>query len=277
MFESTQAQAPCLPVCAKGTCLTSDQPVLQIRNLSVRYGARYAFRDISVDIQPCSVTAWIGPSGSGKSTFLSCFNRLIDLYPECHASGSIVWGGMEILDRSLELRSLRTKIGMVFQKPNPFPTSIKKNLTMPLKEHKRLKNMDEVVEKSLKEVGLWNEVKDRLNAPALGLSGGQQQRLCIARTLALEPEVILFDEPCSALDPLSSTVIEELIHGLRNRCSVMIVTHNLAQARRIADDIGVFWTVEEGYGRLVEFGSAQQIFEAPKVAQTDSYIRGKVG
>ncbi len=264
-------------LCKAGVCLTDDKPMMQIRNLSVRYGSQYAIYNVSADISACSVTAWIGPSGCGKSTFLSCFNRLIDLYPKCKASGSIRWDKDELLDPGINVRNLRTRVGMVFQRPNPFPVSIKKNITLPLKEHGRSQESDETVEKTLREVGLWNEVKDRLNASALSLSGGQQQRLCIARTLALEPDLILFDEPCSALDPLSTQVIEDLIDSLRHRCSVMIVTHNLAQARRVADDIGVFWTVEGGFGQLIEFGKAQQIMEAPRNRQTAAYINGLVG
>ncbi|MCX6127718.1 MAG: phosphate ABC transporter ATP-binding protein [Proteobacteria bacterium] len=264
------------PICKDGTCLTDASPLIHIRDLSVRFGSQYALQNITAEISPCSITAVIGPSGSGKTTFLSCFNRLIDFLPNCKASGSIRWAGREILDPRLDLRALRTQIGMVFQKPNPFPLSIYKNISLPLKEHRRHHQIEEKIETALRDVGLWDEVKDRLNASALSLSGGQQQRLCIARTLALEPEIILFDEPCSALDPMASALIEDLIHNLRHRFSVLIVTHNLAQARRVADDVAVFWTLD-GKGSLIEFGKTEQIFYAPRHYQTAAYITGKAG
>ena len=276
MTEISCEKANFIPRCQDGTCVTSSEPYIRVQNLSVRYGSRYAFEGITADLSPCSITALIGPSGCGKTSFLSCFNRLIDLYPQCYASGSIKIGGTEILAPSVDVRALRTRVGMVFQKPNPFPISIRKNITMPLKEHGLTLELEARVESVLRDVGLWDEVKDRLDSPALKLSGGQQQRLCIARCLALEPEIILFDEPCSALDPISSARIEELIYGLRQRFSVMIVTHNLAQARRIADDVAVFWMLE-GKGRLIEFGSAQQVFEAPRHRQTAAYLSGQAG
>lgn len=276
MKDTSRTDAGFIARCENGICLTSGKALIRVKDLSVRYGKHVALQNVSLDVAPCGITALIGPSGCGKTTFLSCFNRMIDLLPGCQASGSIVWAGRNLLAPDINLRALRRQIGMVFQKPNPFPLSIRKNITMPLREHGQKLGLEESLEKVLREVGLWNEVKDRLDAPALKLSGGQQQRLCIARTLALKPEIILFDEPCSALDPAASATIEELIYSLRQNFSVMIVTHNLAQARRIADDVGVFWAGSEG-GRLIEFGQVQQVFDAPRASQTAAYISGRAG
>ena len=217
----------------------------------------------------------VGPSGSGKTSFLMCLNRLIDLVPHCHVSGKLLLENQEVLSPDIDVLELRRRVGMIFQKPNPFPMSIRKNLEFPLKEHgiTSQKKVNDLSQKALMDVGLWNEVKDRLDTPALGLSGGQQQRLCIARALVLSPEVLLMDEPCSALDPLSSGVVEDLIFSLRGQYTVVIVTHNLAQARRIADYVGLFWT-QEGTGQLIEFGPAHQIFQHPQQDVTAAYING---
>jgi phosphate transport system ATP-binding protein len=203
-------------------------------------------------------------------------NRLSELIPGCKVTGSIRLESEEILDSNLDLVQLRRRIGMIFQKPNPFPFSIRKNLSFPLKEHGITKGLDALLEEALQDVGLWKEVKDRLDAPAQALSGGQQQRLCLARALVLKPEVLLLDEPCSALDPIASGVVEDMIVRLRGRFTVVVVTHNLAQARRIADHVGVFW-VHDGAGQLIEFGSAQQIFETPAHDLTKAYVSGQRG
>ena len=204
-----------------------------------------------------------------------CLNRLVDLIPNCRVSGNLFLGDLNLFSPDIDVLQLRRRVGMIFQKPNPFPMTIRKNLEFPLKEHgiaKQTKS-DDLIQKALMDVGLWNEVKDRLDAPALGLSGGQQQRLCIARSLVLSPEVLLMDEPCSALDPLSSGIVEDLIFSLRGQYTVVIVTHNLAQARRIADYVGVLWA-ENGAGQLVESGPTRQIFEHPQQDLTSAYING---
>jgi phosphate transport system ATP-binding protein len=224
------------------------------------------------------VTALVGPSGCGKTSLLMTLNRLTDLVPSATITGRLFLGDQNVLDPQLDVIHHRRRVGMIFQKPNPFPLSIRKNLQFPLREHgiKNRGHIEQIIETTLTDVGLWNEVKDRLDTPALALSGGQQQRLCIARALALEPEVLLLDEPCSALDPISSGVVEDRISSLRARYTIVIVTHNLAQARRISDWTALFW-VEKNGGRLMEYGSAQQVFESPREAITASYISGMRG
>ncbi len=243
-------------------------------NLSLAYGSKSAFRDVSLRINPCHLTGIIGPSGCGKTSFLSCLNRMTDLLP-CRVTGSLNFGETNLLDGSLDTVALRRQVGMIFQKPNPFAMSIHRNIAMPLREHgmKSSSEIDESVEQALRDVGLWDEVKDRLNTSALALSGGQQQRLCIARALALKPAALLLDEPCSALDPIASGVVEDLMLSLRRRYTLIVITHNLAQARRIADDVALFW-VREGTGVLVESGPVDQLFEQPRDEITASYIRG---
>jgi phosphate transport system ATP-binding protein len=250
-------------------------PLIKSEYLSLRYGARAALKEVSLTVFGGCLTAIVGPSGSGKTSFLMCLNRLIDLIPNCRVSGKLFLGDLDVLSPHIDVLQLRRRVGMIFQKPNPFPMSIRKNLLFPLKEHGIATHAtaDELVLKALMDVGLWHEVKDRLDAPALGLSGGQQQRLCIARSLVLSPEVLLLDEPCSALDPLSSGVVEDLIFSLRGQYTIVIVTHNLAQARRIADYVGVFWA-ENGPGLLVESGPTHQIFEHPQQELTTAYING---
>ena len=256
-------------------CCVVRDPLVQVDGLEVHYGAHVALRDVTMPIHRGCITAIVGPSGCGKSTFLNCLNRLTDLLPGCVVRGRITLDGQEILNGHVDVVALRRRIGMIFQKPNPFPLSIRKNLTFPLRHHgiRNRRELDDIVEAVLRDVGLWDEVEHRLDAPALGLSGGQQQRLCLARAMALRPEVILLDEPCSALDPLASGVVEDLIASLRGRYSVVIVTHNLAQARRVADDVGLLW-LQDGAARLIEYGRARDIFERPKHELTAAYIAG---
>jgi len=252
-----------------------DDSYIETRNLTLSYRGKRAFERISLSLDRGSLTALIGPSGCGKTSFLSCLNRLTDLIPGCRVDGKITIGGEDIRNPKINVTRLRRRVGMIFQKPNPFPISIRKNLELPLKECCRLgkTEMEQRIESVLRSVNLWDEVKDRLNTSALALSGGQQQRLCMARALALDPEVLLMDEPCSALDPISSGIVEDLIAGLREHYTVLIVTHNLAQARRIADNVALFW-VQDGVGRLVEYSGAKQIFESPEQEVTAAYING---
>jgi phosphate transport system ATP-binding protein len=255
-----------------------DGRFIEATGISVKYGDRVVLQDVNFAADACSITAIIGPSGCGKTTFLSCFNRLNDLTSNCFIQGTIKIAGSDIYHGKTDTRALRKKVGMIFQKPNPFPLSIWKNVALPLKQHgvSDKTELNVLVKKALKDVGLWQEVEDRLNSPALALSGGQQQRLCIARAIALKPDILLFDEPCSALDPVASRHVEDLIKSLRNQYTVIIVTHNLAQARRIADTTAVFWT-DKGVGQLVEIGKTEQIFLAPIHPYTTAYIRGVSG
>lgn len=253
-------------------------PAISVRNLSLHYDGQPALDNVTLDIYRGCITALIGPSGCGKTSFLSSLNRLTDLITNCTVTGEINIEGDGIHAANTDVQALRRRVGMIFQKPNPFPLSIRRNIQMPLREHgvKERAVLEAKMEIVLRDVGLWEEVKDRLDSPALALSGGQQQRLCIARALALEPEILLMDEPCSALDPLSSAVVEDLIQSLRGRYTVVIVTHNLAQARRIANYAGFFW-VKERAGKLVEFGRCQQIFESPAHELTAAYVNGARG
>jgi len=242
------------------------------------YGEKPAFQDVTLSINKGYITALVGPSGCGKTSFLTCLNRLTDLIAGCRVSGRIMIDTRDVLASDIDVIQLRRRIGMIFQKPNPFPLTIRRNLEFPLREQglRDREQIAEIIEATLRDVGLWDEVKDRLNSPALALSGGQQQRLCIARALALLPEVLLLDEPCSALDPLSSGVVEDLIVSLRDRYTVLIVTHNLVQARRIADYAALFW-IKNGAGRLIEAGPAKQIFEEPRDPLTAAYVSGMRG
>ena len=251
---------------------------IDVEGLALHYDGQAAFEDVSLSIETGGITAIVGPSGCGKTSFLLSLNRLTDLVPRCRVTGRIRIGGDDILAPRHDVVSLRRRVGMIFQKPNPFPFSIRRNLAFPLREHgvKDRDMIDARIESALRDVGLWNEVRDRLDAAALDLSGGQQQRVCLARALALEPEVILLDEPCSALDPISSGVVEDLILRLRGRYTIVIVTHNLAQARRIVDDVAVFW-VRDGAGRLIESGHATDVFENPRSALTRAYVTGRRG
>jgi len=265
------------PLHAGPPCCEPKTP-LRVKNLSLSYGAKPALENISLDIYQGCITALIGPSGCGKTSFLSALNRLTDMIPACKVRGDIHFNGINIHDPKQEVLNLRRKIGMIFQKPVPFPVSIRRNIELPLREHgiNDPAESDAIVQQVLQDVGLWNEVRDRLDAPAQALSGGQQQRLCIARALALKPQVLLMDEPCSALDPISSAVVEDLIQRLQGRYTVVIVTHNLAQAKRIANYAGFFW-VSDRAGCLIEFGQCKQIFESPHHELTAAYVNGTRG
>jgi phosphate transport system ATP-binding protein len=251
---------------------------LATHDLGLTYGGKPALAGVSLGIPRGEITALIGPSGCGKTSFLCCLNRLTDLIPGCRVTGRATLGDQDILAPTLDVMNLRRRVGMIFQKPNPFPLSIRRNLEFPLREHGTRDRviLEAKIEAALRSVGLWDEVKDRLHASALALSGGQQQRLCLARALALDPEVILLDEPCSALDPISSGVVEDLIGGLRGRVTVVVVTHNLAQARRLADRVAHFWVVA-GFGTLIEAGPTRQVFEQPTQRITADYIKGVRG
>jgi phosphate transport system ATP-binding protein len=252
-------------------------PLWRVSDLTVRYGRKTALSSVSVDLHKGAVTAIIGPSGCGKSTFLFCLNRLSAAVDGCSVSGRILLNSHDILAGRVDEIALRRKIGFIFQKPNPFPLSIRRNLELPLKEHgmRDRAAIDETIETTLKAVGLWDEVKDRLHAPAQQLSGGQQQRLCIARALVLQPEALLMDEPCSALDPIATGVIETLIHSLKHRLTIVIVTHNLRQARRVGDHVALFWC-HDGAGHLVEVGRSEELFNDPKTDLTKRYISGAI-
>jgi phosphate transport system ATP-binding protein len=251
-----------------------NEPRLAIRNLNFYYGTNQALKNINLNLPDCQVTGMIGPSGCGKSTLLRALNRMYDLYPGQRATGEVMMDGENIIDPSVNLNALRAKIGMVFQKPTPFPMGIYENIAFGVKLHEKLSKsqMDERVEGSLRRGALWDEVKDRLNTSALGLSGGQQQRLCIARTIAVRPEVILFDEPTSALDPISTLKIEELIDELKQDFTIAIVTHNMQQAARCADQVAFFYL-----GELVEVAPAMQMFTSPRERRTQDYITGRFG
>jgi phosphate transport system ATP-binding protein len=255
--------------------LPSDQaPEIEIRDLCLAYGDKPALEQVDLDIFPRQVTAFIGPSGCGKSTLIRCFNRLNDLVDGVTITGSIKMTGQEILDPDLDVTELRRRIGMVFQKPNPFPKSIYENVAYGprLVGVRNRGQLDGIVEASLKRAALWEEVRDRLPESALGLSGGQHQRLCIARALSVEPNVLLMDEPCSALDPIATARIEELIHELKEKYTVVIVTHNMQQAARVSD-----YTAFLYLGKLVEFGRTDKLFTNPEKQETEDYITGRFG
>ena len=248
---------------------------LSLSDVSISYGGQVALREVNLEIPFHKITGFIGPSGCGKSSLLMAINRMSDMTTDCQVRGSIKFGTNEVLNGKVDLIQLRRRIGLIFQKPNPFPLSIRKNIELPLREH-GLRDRDELgskVEDVLKETGLWNEVCDRLNAPAMSLSGGQQQRLCIARALALEPKVIMLDEPCSALDPMSSGVVEDLIVKLKSKTTIILVSHDIAQARRIADRFAVFW-YENGAGRLLEVYDSLEGFEKSTHPITRCFIDG---
>ena len=250
------------------------KPCLTVEGLNLYYGPKQALKSIDMAIPEKRVTAYIGPSGCGKSTLLRCFNRMNDLYDNVRVEGSIALHGQNIYEKSVNVADLRRRVGMVFQKPNPFPKSIYENVAYGLRLQgiNKRRILDRVVERSLKSAALWDEVKDRLHDNALGLSGGQQQRLVIARAIAIEPEVLLLDEPCSALDPISTLKIEELIYELKSNYTIIIVTHNMQQAARVSD-----YTAFMYLGSLVEFGPTRRIFTNPKEKQTEDYITGRYG
>lgn len=256
---------------------TDDAKVIKIKatDVNVFYSEKQALNNVSVDIEDRSVTAFIGPSGCGKSTFLRCFNRMNDVIPNCRVDGSIIMGDMNINSQQVDPVLLRARIGMVFQKPNPFPKTIFENVAYGPRIHglaHSKSELDDMVEDSLKKAGLWGEVADRLNDQATGLSGGQQQRLCIARAIAVGPEVLLMDEPCSALDPIATSVIEELISDLQQRFTILIVTHSMQQAARVSQKTAYFHL-----GTLVEYGDTKDVFTRPENEQTEAYISGKIG
>ncbi len=259
---------------ARAETLAGVSPRVSIRNLDFYYGTNRALKSITLDLPNKRVTGMIGPSGCGKSTLLRVLNRMYSLYPGQRATGEVMMDGDNILSPDIDLNTLRSRIGMVFQKPTPFPMSIYDNIAFGVRLHEKLSraDMDARVEWALTRAALWGEARDRLTAPAAGLSGGQQQRLCIARTIAVRPEVILLDEPTSALDPISTLKIEELIDELKRDFTIAIVTHNMQQAARCADQVAFFYL-----GELIEVAPAAQIFTAPKQKKTQEYITGRFG
>lgn len=254
--------------------MAEKEKTFEIRDMDLYYGSFQALKKVNIDIYKNDITALIGPSGCGKSTFLRSLNRMNDLVEGCRIEGDILFDGEDIYQKDYDVINLRKKVGMVFQKPNPFPKTIHENITYGPKLHgqKDKKKLDEIVEKTLREVGLWDEVKDRLHKSALGLSGGQQQRLCIARCLSVEPEVILMDEPTSALDPVATTKIEALVQDLASKYSIVIVTHNMQQAGRISNRTAFFLT-----GEILEIDDTQKIFTNPSNPKTEEYITGRFG
>jgi phosphate transport system ATP-binding protein len=261
-----------------------DTPVFQTKNLAVYYGDFRAVRDVDLTIRGQEITAFIGPSGCGKSTVLRCFDRMNDLIPGARVEGEVTYHGVDLYAKNVDAVEVRRRVGMVFQKPNPFPKSIYDNLAFGprLNGVRKKADLDVIVESSLKRAALWDEVKDRLNASAMGLSGGQQQRLCIARCIAVEPDVILMDEPCSALDPIATTRIEDLMQEIKKDFTIIIVTHNMQQAARVSDRTGFFTTEvnpesDRRTGVLVEFDSTQKIFSTPADERTEAYVTGRFG
>jgi phosphate transport system ATP-binding protein len=259
---------------ARATGSNMNEPRIAIRNLDFFYASNRALKNIQLDLPERQVTGMIGPSGCGKSTLLRVLNRMYDLYPGQRATGEVLMDGENIIDPSVDLNSLRARVGMVFQKPTPFPMTIYDNIAFGVKLHEKLSKaeMDERVEWSLTRGAIWDEVKDRIHTSAMGLSGGQQQRLCIARTIAVRPEVILFDEPTSALDPISTLKIEELLDELKHDFTIAIVTHNMQQAARCADQVAFFYL-----GEMVECAPAAQIFTSPRQKRTQEYVTGRFG
>ena len=252
----------------------SDKTIIESRGLSLYYGDNHALKDISIQIPANKITALIGPSGCGKSTFLKTLNRMNDLVPGVRIDGEVFYNGENIYGKDVDVTRLRRQIGMVFQKANPFPMSIYDNIAYGPRTHgvRGKAKLDDIVERSLRDAAIWDEVKDRLNKSALGLSGGQQQRLCIARALAVEPDILLMDESTSALDPISTSKIEELAMELKNRYTVVMVTHNMQQAVRVSDETAFFLL-----GELVEFGDTERIFSHPQDKRTEDYITGRFG
>jgi phosphate transport system ATP-binding protein len=260
---------------------SETEVVLKADKVNVYYGSFLAVREVYMDIPKNQITAFIGPSGCGKSTLLRCFNRLNDLIPGARVEGRINFNGQNLYDKAVDPVEVRRRIGMVFQKPNPFPKSIYDNIAFGARINGFQGDMDELVERSLRQAAIWEEVKDKLKQSGLSLSGGQQQRLCIARTVAIEPEVILMDEPCSALDPISTLRVEDLMHELKQKYTIIIVTHNMQQASRVSD-MTAFFNAEasEGGGRfgyLVEYAPTQQVFNNPGQEATKDYVSGRFG
>ncbi|MBA4150051.1 MAG: phosphate ABC transporter ATP-binding protein [Verrucomicrobia bacterium] len=265
---------PNIKVKDHGHLPSAESPLLEVENLSLYYGHSQALKNISVKLSEKVITAFIGPSGCGKSTLLRCFNRMNDLIDSVRITGKIKIGGQDIYEKSVDVIELRKRVGMVFQRSNPFPKSIYENVAYGLKLHGKndRAELDEIVERSLRNAALWDEVKDRLHTSALGLSGGQQQRLCIARAIAIRPEIILMDEPASALDPIATAKIEELVLELRKEFTIIIVTHNMQQAARISDYTAFFYL-----GELIEFDATGKVFTNPAKKQTEDYVTGRFG
>ncbi len=285
MLDATTSQPPAAPVrvapsdalrAGEGAGARGREAVFAVEGLTVSYAGRVALHDVALRIESGLVTACIGPSGCGKTTFIRCLNRMNDLVPGAEVRGSVRYHGQDLYDRAVDPVEVRRRIGMVFQKPNPFPKSIYDNVAFGPRVLGMKAGLAERVEASLRRAALWDEVKDRLRQSALGLSGGQQQRLCIARALAVEPDVILMDEPASALDPISTARIEDLMHGLKRDYTIVIVTHNMQQAARVADATA-FFSVEAGRGVLVEYGETARIFTNPSDRRTEDYVTGRFG
>jgi phosphate transport system ATP-binding protein len=278
--RSSDSSAPAV----EGAPAEAKQPreaIFELKGVTVSYGAKPAVRDVTFDIGRNEITALIGASGCGKSTLIRCLNRMNDLIPSARVEGEVIYHGQDLYGREVDAVEVRKRIGMVFQKPNPFPKSIYDNIAFGPRVLGMKGSMDEIVERALNHAALWDEVKDRLKTNAFGMSGGQQQRLCIARCLAVEPDVILMDEPCSALDPISTGKIEDLMMDLKREYSIVIVTHNMQQAARVSDKTA-FFTVEldeeeHRSGRVVEFDDTDKIFTNPSDSRTEAYVTGKVG
>ena len=253
------------------------EPVLESNDLSVAYGDQTAVSGVSLQVPKNSVVSLIGPSGCGKSTLLRCFNRMNDLIPSASVKGTVNFAGQNIYDPEVDPTEIRFRIGMVFQRPNPFPKSIYENVAFGARINGITDDLDELVETSLRRAAVWDEVKDRLNDSGLSVSGGQQQRICIARALAVNPEIVLMDEPASALDPISTQAIEQLIQELSNEVTIIIVTHNMQQATRISDYAAVMMAGEERIGRMIEYGTNEQVFGNPKDERTEAYVTGRIG
>ena len=254
------------------------EPIFHLDDVTVSYGDKTVLRDVTFDIRQHAITALIGPSGCGKSTLIRCLNRMNDLIPSARVEGKVVYHGQDLYGPDVDAVEVRKRIGMVFQKPNPFPKSIYDNIAFGPRVLGMKDDMDEIVERALRHAAVWDEVKDRLKANAFGMSGGQQQRLCIARCLAVEPDVILMDEPCSALDPISTGKIEDLMLDLKQEYSIVIVTHNMQQAARVSDKTAFFTVMsDDRIGTLIEFDDTETVFTNPTDARTEAYVTGKVG
>lgn len=264
---------------SKGRTIDCTCGKISVKRVNLFYGKFQALRDVSIEIPACAVTAIIGPSGCGKSSFLRLLNRMNDLIHGATVTGEITLDGASILTKNVNVVDLRKRVGMVFQKPNPFPMSIFDNIAFGPRQHGKRKQaeLEEIVEKSLRQAALWDEVKDKLGQSALALSGGQQQRLCIARVLAVEPEVILMDEPCSALDPIATLKIEDLMRKLAQDYTIVIVTHNMQQAARVSDFTAFFMMDENRAGQMVEYGPTSRIFTNPADKRTEDYVTGRFG
>ena len=253
------------------------EPVLETRNLSVAYGNNTAISNVMFQVPKNSVVSLIGPSGCGKSTLLRCFNRMNDLIPSATVKGTVKFAGQDIYGPDVDPTEIRFRIGMVFQRPNPFPKSIYENVAFGPRINGMTDDLDEIVESSLRRAAVWDEVKDRLSDSGLSVSGGQQQRICIARALAINPEIVLMDEPASSLDPISTQAIEQLIQELSSEVTIVIVTHNMQQATRISDYAAVMMAGEERVGQLIEYGTNDQVFGNPKDERTEAYVTGRIG